>query len=419
MTYPSNFQKTITLFFLVLSLGLQAQIIPIGSGSYTTQFPGVDQAGRNAFPSGQPFTTGKAANLPVPTNDWWSAQVKNAHTDNLFNYPYTLKTIDEGLVVSYMPWGVIDDQLPVIVGVSGLQASACNVSDFSDWTVSMNWSNGNHQFQATSGIGMPFLYFEKASSDEARVVVDKGNVTVDGEVLLIQNAHNGASFVVYAPTGSVWNQSGDTYTSSLNGENYWSMAFLPQSQAATMFLAREYQAYAYVFPSNTTTSWAYDEGTSVLRTEFEVEIDVKEGTNDVILMGLLPHQWEHLAADSPSPEGYSYPTVRGEMKTLASNTFSVENTFYGILPTLPYINAYSPDFDPIVLEEKIRLLENEGLATWTDSYNQGQEMNRLIQTARIAHLMGNTATTEKILATVKERLEDWLTAELGEVVHIS
>ena len=78
------------------------------------------------------------------------------------------------------------------------------------------------------------------------------------------------------------------------------------------------------------------------------------------------------------------------MKTLEGNSFSVENTFYGILPTLPYLDYYSEGFSPTEQNGKVQLIENDGLATWTDSYNEGQSMNRLIQTARIAELIGNT-----------------------------
>jgi hypothetical protein len=202
-------KKLLTFFYLVILTGLAimlpidtyAQFVPVGSGSYTTTFPGVDAAGRNSFPSGTPFITGNAAGKPVPTNDWWSAQIKNNHADNLFNYPFTMKTVNEGLVVSYIPWGVIDNILPVVVGVTGLNASAVNVSDYSDWTVSMDWSNSGHNFQATSGIGMPFLYFTKASTDEARVIVNEGSVVIDNEMLIITDARNGADFVVYAPHG--------------------------------------------------------------------------------------------------------------------------------------------------------------------------------------------------------------------------
>ncbi|NBR83523.1 MAG: hypothetical protein EBT52_07320 [Flavobacteriia bacterium] len=206
------------------------QFVPVGSGSYTTVFPGVDAAGRNGYPSGTPFVTGAAANKPIPTNDWWSAQVKNPHTDNLFNYPFTMKSVNEGLVVSYIPWGPIDNILPVVVGVSGLNASQANVSDHTDWTVTMDWSASGKQFQATTGIGMPFIYFEKDASSLASVTVDQGNVTISGEVLIVEDARNGADFAVYAPTGSSWQQSGNQYTSSLT------MCFLrtPEQTGITM-----------------------------------------------------------------------------------------------------------------------------------------------------------------------------------------
>ncbi len=411
----------VTLFILLLTLFgsvCYAQIIEIGDGSYTTAFPGVDEAGRNTYPSGTPFTTGVAATVPVPTNDWWSAKIKNNHADNLFNYPFTLKTVNSGLVTTYIPWGVIDDITPVTVGVSGLSASSAKISDFSDWTVTMDWSDAIHSFQATSGIGMPFLYFTKSTTDEARVTVTSGQVTISNEMLIITDVRNGADFVVYAPTGSNWIQNSSTYTSSLNGQNYWSMAFIPLDAPNVIVVANEYKKYAYVFPSNTRANWEFNESTSKVRTEFIVDTDIKEGNDSTILMGLLPHQWANLSSDSPTPNEYSYSTIRGELKTIDGNSFIVENTFHGILPTLPYLDNYSSDFSPQKMNEKIQLLENDGLASWTDSYNEGQVMNRLIQTARVADLIGNICARDKMLLTIKNRLEDWLKANSDEVAFI-
>src|SRR5687768_835690 len=76
--------------FVVLSLFLIIDVVaqvPVGSGSYTTTFPGTDAAGRNTFPSGSPGISGTAATKPVPTNDWWSNFVKNSHGGQAFNYP--------------------------------------------------------------------------------------------------------------------------------------------------------------------------------------------------------------------------------------------------------------------------------------------------------------------------------------------
>ena len=418
--------KVIRLALLVVvfltSQYVYSQFTTVGSASYTNTFPGTDVAGRNSYPPGAPQISGNATGKPVPTNDWWSSLIMNDHVSNLFNYPMTLKTINSGLVVSYIvppstPTGStqpIDDYLPITVGVSGLSATKATVSDYSDWTVTMNWSNGSRQFEATTGIGMPFLYFTKSSSDIAQITITEGSVVINNEMILITDAHQGSDFAVYAPQGSSWTKNGDTYTSNLNGKNYWSMVFIPQGAGNISSIANAYKKHAYVFPENTSTAWTYHENTSKLSTTFTVTPDVKEGTASTVLQGLLPHQWAHLAPGSPQPNGYSYTSVRGELKTLDGNSFTVENTFKGILPTLPYLNNYSQGFNPGALNDKIAQIENDPLATWTDSYNEGQMMNRLIQTARIADEMGDVQARDKMVSTIKERLEDWLKAESGE-----
>jgi len=265
---------------------------------------------------------------------------------------------------------------------------------------------------------MPFVYFTKSESDIAQVQILEGTVTNQGETLIIRDSQSGSDFAVYGPSGSTWTQSGSIYTSDLNGQNYWSVAMLPDNGSDVETMATAYQKYAYTFPSATTVVWDYDENTSDLRTTFTVVPDIKEGTESDVLLGLLPHQWGYLSPQSAQPSSDSYNTIRGELKTLAGNEFVVQPSFKGILPTLPYLDNYSPSFSPSQLNSKVQQLENDGLATWTDSYNEGQVMNRLIQTARIADEMGNTDSRDKIVATIQERLEDWLKYETGEVAFL-
>ena len=395
-----------------------SQVVQVGSGSYTTSFPGTDEAGRNSYPSGQPQTIGPASNKHIPTNDWWSSVIKNDHVSNLFNYPMALKTVNKGLVVSYLPWGVYDDQEPIIIGLSGLSSSKAKVYDFSDWTVTLDWTDENNSLQATSGVGMPFIYFNKDTDSEVEIEVNLGQVTVLSEKMIIENARNGADFVIYAPTGSSWQQSGNKYTSSLNGQNYWSLAMLPQDYSNLNSVVADLQKYAYVFPQNTSVEWSYDNNNSVIYTDFLIEVDIKEGSYENILQGLLPHQWNNLSDESPYPYEYSYNSVRGELKMLNGNNFSTKNLFSGILPTLPDLPHYSESYNPADLQNKISQIENNQLATWTDSYNEGQVMNRLVQTARIAHELGNTEARDQMIVTVKNRLEDWLTASSSEVAFI-
>jgi len=419
MPASNNLTKYIIFFLFIFNqFYSSAQNIQVGSASYTKTFPGSDSAGRNGYPSGAPQLSGNAIGKPVPTNDWWSKLVKENHADNLFNYPMTLKTMNQGLIVTYIPWGVIGDSAPIEIGLIGLNTTKATVSDYSDWTVTMNWNDSSHNLEATTGIGMPFIYFEKDIDDIVEIKVNSGTTTIANELLIITNATSGADFVFYAPVGSIWSQSGTTFTSTLNGEDYWSMAMLPQTTSNVTTAAQEYKKYAYVFPSNTTTAWNYNENTSKVTTTFTVETNVKEGTESNMLLGLLPHQWSNLTSSSAQPNGDVYSSVRGDLKTLVGNTFTVENTFKGILPTLPYLANYSSGFSPSALDKKISQIENDGLATWTDSYNEGQVMNRLIQTARIADQMGNTEARDKMIATIKERLEDWLSVASGEVAFL-
>ncbi|OHX63939.1 Ig-like domain-containing protein [Flammeovirga pacifica] len=406
----------------LLSLSIQftgyAQITNIGSGSYTTTFPGTDAAGRNSYPSGTPQLSENAVGKPVPTNDWWSTLIQSDHASNLFNYPISMKTTNDGLVMSYISWGVFDDLLPIVVGVDGLSASKATVADHSDWTVTIDWNDETHHLQATTGIGMPFVYFTKGDEDNASITINHGTVTVSDEIIMVQDAREGADFVIYAPTGSTWTQDGNTYTSSLNDKNYWSVAMLPQSTSDVATTAESFKKYAYVFPTNTNVTWEYDTDASSLTTDFTVTTDVKEGDDTKMLLGVLPHQWANLSDASTQPTSTSYTTVRGELKMIEGNSFQVQNTFRGILPTLPYVNNSSETFDVSSLLSKVKSLENEGLSDWTDSYNEGQAMNRLIQTARIADLMGETDVRDNIVSTIKERLEDWLSAENDEVAFL-
>lgn len=406
------------IILTILFQTTQAQTIQVGKGSYTTKFPGTDVAGRNGFPSGTPYLIDSLKKKPVPTNDWWSAKVKNAHCDNLFNYPLTLKTVNSGLVTSYIPWGVISDIEPITMGVESLNHSAPYISAYSDWHITMEWKSGSQRFQTTVGMGMPFLYYQKDSANKAQIKINTGTVTVKNEKIIIEDAYNGADFVVYGPKGSTWTKNGNLYTSTLNGKNYWSMAMLPQNSTNLTALADSFQRYAYVEPVNTQANWKFDASKSEVTTTFNIKATIHEGNDSVVLSGLLPHHWAHTTLKSSDFLNFSYNSIRGQLKMIAQNTFEAKNTFKGILPTLPYVDVRSPKFDPVLLQQKINDIQYDGLSTWTDSYNEGQVMNRLIQTARIAHEMGDEKAVKNMLKTVKSRLENWLTHTSPEVAFL-
>lgn len=426
---PLQMRCSIAILLLcTLSFTPKGQTVSVGEGSYTTTFPGTDEAGRNTYPSGTPQVSGNAANKPISSNTWWANFMKEDHGGQAYNYPLSFRSESDGLVINYTiplsssaseyrePMSDVDG---IKVGVDALDVTQSTVSDYSDWTVTTSWADDSHSFTAQMGMGMPFVYFTKGSANTASVDItyNSGSVSTADNKILIENNLNNSSYVVFGPSGSNWSLNGTTYTSDLNGKDYWSIALVPDGMDIDTFISN-YEKYAFVFPQETNVDWTYDNNTSVVTTTFTVEPDVKEGSYSTVLLGLLPHQWAHLGSGSPQPNSVTYHTVRGELKLLESNSFTVQNTFSGILPTLPNLAKYSEGFDVTALYEKIDAMKDDALPSWTDSYNEGQNMNRLIQAARIADQIGYTAARDKLLDTVEERLEDWLKAESGEVAFL-
>jgi hypothetical protein len=57
------------------------------------------------------------------------------------------------------------------------------------------------------------------------------------------------------------------------------MAMLPQTTTNVSATANAYKKYAYVFPTNTTTTWSYNPTTAKVVTNFTVTTTIKEGSD--------------------------------------------------------------------------------------------------------------------------------------------
>lgn len=412
-------KNLLAIIFCTLSaIVLSAQSVEVGKASYTTTFPGKDEAGRNSYPVGTPRVTGNVKDRPAPTNDWWSNQLYSDHASNLFNYPLAMRTTDNGLVIvkNFQQQGVTADR-PIEVMVEGISSSVTHVSDYSDWTVTFRWGDDNNYMDATTGIGMPFVYFEKQSSNNVRIDIGMGSITIVNEMVIVSNSYNKANYAIYAPQGSTWQKEGTTVISSLNGKDYWSVALLPDNADATT-VAKEWGKYAYSFPTNTQATWSYDKQAGVVTTFYSVTTETKEG-NGATLMGLLPHHRSHIEDGSINFIPYSYATVRGELKLAETTGFTTQLAFHGILPTLPAIESSATGFSSNELTSLVdAVVDDNGLSTWTDSYNDGQLLNRLVQTARIAHEHGYKTGFDKAFKLIKDHVENWLTYTPGEIAFL-
>ena len=412
--------RKISLGALGLSLALAASggVVKVGSATYSDTFPGKDEAGRNATPNGTPYLSGKALGRPVPTNDWWSNEVANPFAQSIFNYPLALRSSGSGLtIINNLLGQAITADKPLTVGLEGLSASETTVSDYTDWTVTLNWKDSKGEMSAIVGLGMPMVYFTKDSASPVSVDVTMGNATIDGNKVYVAGSYNGGSYILFAPEGSTWTKNGTRLTSDLNGKNYWSVIMLPGGSNAAEE-AKKLEKYAFVFPGDTRAEWSYDHASGEVKTRYVVTPDVKEGSASEVLMGILPHQWGNLTGETPEFESLKYSTARGELRMARGNSFETTLRFHGVLPALPLTDGVE-GFSADELKRLVKAVcDDNGFADWTDSYNDGQLINRLVQTAEAAKAAGDEEGFKTAFDLVKKQIERWMTYTEGDIAFL-
>ncbi|MCP4707939.1 MAG: hypothetical protein GY869_04875, partial [Planctomycetes bacterium] len=209
----------------------------------------------------------------------------------------------------------------------------------------------------------------------------------------------------FGPTGTNWTINADIIQSDLNGNDYLSIAALPDNSIETLEF---YQTYAFAFITDTQVSWQYDENSSTLTTTYQVSATPKEGAETETLLAIYRHQW--LRTSTPFTD-YSYPSPRGEMKVIAGDQFATEMIYPGILPGLPDAFAASPDYDQSQLESYLQDLLTtplQHLIPDNDTYYGGKDLGKIAAIVRLADQIGHNAAREYFLFALKTRLENWL-----------
>ncbi len=403
-----NLSKLLAAGLCLTAICAQAAVVKVGSGSYSDSQPNLDGG-----VIGDPvYVTSDVASNPIPTSDWWTKEIKEVHADNLFNYPLAVRPGDSGLCIQRAtPGEGMAAVEPLGIYVDGLTPSATKVSAFTDWTFTLNWSDG--QMEAIVGQGMPMVYFTKTIGGNVKINF-MGTGNAQGNILIITNSFNNSNYAVYAPTGATWTVNGSTATSNLAGKNYWSAMLLPDGANAND-AANYFANYAFAFPTDTRANGTYEVSSGKVITDFTVTVRKMEGNNDLIPMGLLPHQWGNLAPGSAQPSNYIYSSARGKLHLLVGNKFTTQLQYYGLIPSLPNLTDEATGFNFVKFQEYVdAVIANTGLQDYTDSYNDGLLLNRLAQTARAAKEAGYIAGYDKLITIIKNHLQRWFTTQEGD-----
>jgi endoglucanase Acf2 len=399
-----------------------AQSATTGLGSYRTELKRGDPV-----PPVAEFVTGAALGKAAPTNQWYSSVMFQRWSQPIHALPMTYRATEGGfeLGLPVKRVATVDGSREVkyahtpaiVVSPTGFKPQDARLAKFSDWLaqISMAGSDGA-ALTATVLHGNPFSYYEVSSGDvrlrlaarpdAARVPTDG---TGDGRVAVLTVA--GRPYAVFAPSGARWEwaQPTELVLRLPADARYFSIAGLPDASEATV---EAFARVAYAFPTETRVEWSYDERASKVRSTFRVKTVAKEGDNLATLMGLYPHHWSALA--SPAESKHGYDSVRGRIRLVEGNSFTVERPFYGVLP------AWGPLQDPSSKDAVASLLVGDEAKSGQlftrmgrGTYWVGKGLGATAQLMSVAEAEGDLKKRDKLLGTLKERLESWFDGKHG------
>ena len=391
--------------------------VSLGLGSYYT----VLKSSSDPAPPATLYLSDEALGKAVPTNQWYSSVVFEPWSRVIHAHPMTYRATQQGFEVDMPSRNVATNNgsrdviyphsAAIVVSPIGFKHKDARLAGFSDWmaTISMA-SDLNHQLKVSVLHGSPFSYYECTNGDVNFKLSDVPQVLasptlISNDVRVAAFTIAGHSYAIFAPTGSTWDWSdpNNLKLSLPEHSRYFSIAGLPDNTLPTL---QQFLAVAYAFPTNTKVEWKYDPQSSKVNSLYTVETIAKEGTNLATFMGLYPHHWANLSS-TYAPK-HTYDSIRGEIKLITSNQFSLDQTYNGFVPWWGALNsqAYSSKVKSVLvgdLAKSGQLFTKMGRGT----YSIGKGLGAVAQLMSVAEAEGQLETRDELLLLLKKRMESW------------
>ncbi len=390
--------------------------VTLGLGGYHTTL----KASAGVLPVAE-YVTGEAAGKAAPTNQWYSSVMFQRWSQPLHAHPMTFRATEEGFELGLPAkrfanvGGSLELSYPhvpaIVVAPTAFKPADARLSKFSDWLAQVSMAaSGGEALKATVLHGSPFSYYEISTGDvrfrlAARdaVIADPTQAGSDPRVAAVTIAGN--SYAIFAPTGASWEwtQPTELVLRLPADARYFSIAGLPDAREATL---RDFHAVAYAFPTDTRVEWSYDEAGSKVRSVFTVKTVAREGSNLTTFMGLYPHHWSSVVSEHPSQ--YGYDSVRGRIRLVPGNSFTLEQTYAGFVPMWGGLQdpANKESVDSLLVGDRAKAPQLFG-KMGRGTYWIGKGLGATAQLMSVAEAAGDTKMRDDLLELLKSRLESW------------
>lgn len=368
----------------------------------------------------------------IPTNNYWSGLIfqenENWGGQNWF-YPGVIEFKQTGSEVWFPnQWNDVGTSMDggwgIVVEPESKRTftpTKCIASDWSDWIVQTEMTDGVEKINTTFVQGMPYVWFD-VSFNNITIKVHDGPYSTDG-VNEINNwpytgskfvgNSSGRQFVVFMPPNTTVHKDGSHFTFDFaTDDKYFIISFLNDPSEIDLL-----EEYAYHKPIDTKVDWAYNPTAAKLDVNWTVETTNllgEEGT--AVLQGFLPHHYMHTLA-TPNFIDLNYLTAKGTSKYAVGNSFDFSYSFTGVVPHIgnPIKQDNDYPFDSTYLAEKIEEATMRG-AMGQDIYWGLKPLGR--QTKYLAMAKeSNHPGAEKLKKVCLSAFEDWFTYKPGETEH--
>lgn len=223
---------------------------------------------------------------------------------------------------------------------------------------------------------------------------------------------NGQSYGIFADSDVTWTYTSTGLKSSLDGNDFYSVALLPDASVNTLM---DYRQHAFAEVTGTVASYAIDKATNQVVTTFTYTTKMmsgEQGLSSDPLTALYYHQYSN--TDSSTLD-FSFKSARGDMKAYDGSSFSTSMKMPPILPLMPFLgtDAEKSELQGLIHDElKSFLAKTDPLGG--DTYWGSRQIAKYTDLAMLSQQVGYGQARDTFLQAAEKQLESWFTASDGD-----
>ena len=219
-----------------------AEIISVGSGSYTTERPELIK------PLPEKIYKTDALRGATPSNQWWSSLLWNEFSQNMFPHPLAMVCYEEGLSLSYPGSGInagsdimgggVSKNGDIVIGHSEIESfSGAKCAGYSQWFITAEFKAEASIMRTHFGHGSPFVFCELEGGSPQVRFAETPKIWAGGKNDAVLGVTvRGNHYGIFGASGSSWSGQGSEQLTNEESRGYFSVALLPDKEKETLKL---------------------------------------------------------------------------------------------------------------------------------------------------------------------------------------